>query len=670
MKKIYSIVALAAASLTMVSCSDFLDQKSESEQTTENVYENTYFTNLVLNKAYGLLTTDYTYSQCMSITWNLNSDVEQVDAVSTSGDNTKASSERGVFSYNGTPDSWNKIGSSWTDIYSSIEYCNNVIAGVRGSSLYNNGSKSEKETMGTYLGEAIALRALLYHDALRFWGDIPMKLEPTQPDLSNVYNAKTDRDVIMDTLMVQLKEAIELLPWADQSSHTTEHITKGFAKALYAQMALTRAGYAIREAAKEGYETASYSDATYPTQRPDAETRKKLYEAAAKELAEIITNGTHKLNPSYENEFYLQNQLELDKTYKENLFEVPMLHNVTSEIGYTVGKRIDKTGTDFGYTNSSGKATTTAVLLYSYDKKDLRRDVTCAISKFTVPQAALVSVNDQEKTTDGWCEALLGNQPFAINIGKWRPEWMTEEWHSQNKAAAAKHMTGINFVRMRYSQVLLMYAECVNELYGPEGSYGGAMSAKNALKEVHDRAFEDKEKAWTRFTSQYDLSSKDGFMEALMQENAWEFTGEGVRKWDLIRWGVLAQKIAQAKKDYYEKSVSDGWPTAIYYKYKDESNKYIDPSSIHLYAEPDAEELAEGVWFKETGYGYKDEATRDKDNVIVKVLPYISNGLVGETIDGTIGQPATTTVKNRYIIPIYSTTISDANGYFTNSYGF
>lgn len=171
MKKINSIAAIMMASLTMVSCSDFLDQKSESEQTTENVYENTYFTNLVLNKAYGLLTTDYTYSQCMSITWNLNSDVEQVDAVSTNGNNTTATSERGVFSYNGKPDSWNKIGSSWTDIYSSIEYCNNVIAGVRGSSLYNNGSKSEKETMATYLGEAIALRALLYHDAIRFWGD-------------------------------------------------------------------------------------------------------------------------------------------------------------------------------------------------------------------------------------------------------------------------------------------------------------------------------------------------------------------------------------------------------------------------------------------------------------------------------------------------------------------
>lgn len=45
---------------------------------------------------------------------------------------------------------------------------------------------------------------------LRYWGDIPMKLETSQPDLSNAFMAKTDRDVIMDTLMVDLEEATKL----------------------------------------------------------------------------------------------------------------------------------------------------------------------------------------------------------------------------------------------------------------------------------------------------------------------------------------------------------------------------------------------------------------------------------------------------------------------------
>ena len=100
-----------------------------------------------------------------------------------------------------------------------------------------------------------------------------MKLEPSQADLSNAYLHKTDRDVILDTLMVDLQTATKLLPWADEvSGYTTEHVTKGYAHALLANIAMTRAGWVIREKAKDGYETADYSDPTYPTQRPDAAT--------------------------------------------------------------------------------------------------------------------------------------------------------------------------------------------------------------------------------------------------------------------------------------------------------------------------------------------------------------------------------------------------------------
>ena len=54
-------------------------------------------------------------------------------------------------------------------------------------------------------------------------------------------------------------------------------------------------------------------------------------------------------------------------------------------------------------------------------------------------------------------------------------------------------------------------------------------------------------------------------------------------------------------------------------------------------------------------------------------LPRISEGLVGNTIDGTIGDPvniAKQVVKNRYVLPITTKMISDSNGYLTNSYGY
>lgn len=101
--------------------------------------------------------------------------------------------------------------------------------------------------MGRYLGEALTLRAQCYLDLVRFFGDVPFKAESSKSDLSNAYLYKMDRDSILDSLMVNLDEAIELLPWAGQEGYTTEHATKGYAHGLLAQIALTRAGYAIRE---------------------------------------------------------------------------------------------------------------------------------------------------------------------------------------------------------------------------------------------------------------------------------------------------------------------------------------------------------------------------------------------------------------------------------------
>ena len=50
MKKILSIITLSASILAMSSCSDFLDQKSPSEQTDETVWNSVYYTGTRVNK--------------------------------------------------------------------------------------------------------------------------------------------------------------------------------------------------------------------------------------------------------------------------------------------------------------------------------------------------------------------------------------------------------------------------------------------------------------------------------------------------------------------------------------------------------------------------------------------------------------------------------------------
>ncbi len=655
MKNIYpiSVIALSLAGLA-TGCEDFLDQNSESELNTETVYNSVYYTGLRVNKVYGLLGQDQTYSQIIPIVSSTNSDCELVDGL---GANCTAASERGVMNYNGTPASWEKgQGRVWSGLYGVIEDCNLNIDGIRNSSLVDAGG-TQQRAMRRYLGESLTLRAMAYLDLIRLYGDVPMKLDKSLADLSNAYVGKTDRDVILDTLMLNLEEAIELLPWAGEvSDYTTEHVTRGFADALYAQVALTRAGYAIREASKPGYETASeFSDAQYPTQRPDAETRKALYEKALAKLSDIIKSGKHSLNPSFEDEWYQVNQRTLDKSYQENIFEIPMGLAVTGELGYTVGVRINGTTSTYGTKgNSSGKQVTTAMLLYSYDSHDTRRDITC------VPY----QIKEDGGVTK---EMTLGNNPFSLYIGKWDVRKMNDEWLQAARASGDKVMTGINCIRMRYSQVLLLYAEALNELAGPTGhvSADAGITAMEALAMVHSRAFSEADKGYADAYMASVPTDKDGFFDAIVDENAWELTGEGVRKFDLIRWNLLVKKTNEMKQQYLNEIVGVV-PETVYFNYSDAAKTKIDVKSFTWYETPSDPDSYDGSM---TSYGtddLKSGASKNRTN-----LASISCGLGGVTTDiEGFAAPATGTVINRNLMPIYQTTVADSNGTIKNSYGW
>lgn len=644
MKHIIKTFCLAIGILSTTSCSDFLDQTAPSELPQNSVFESVAYTGFAINKLYGDMAQDETYSQYLPIVWGLNSDCELVDGLGSYTQNT--AHNRGAMNYNVSP-GWSDIAKMWDAMYGIIENANLAIDGIENSPLIAEGNEN-RTTMLRYKGEALTIRAMIYFDLIRIFGDVPMKMEPSQSDLSNVYLSKTDRDEIMDRLITDLEEAIELLPWAGQvSDYTTERVTKGYAHALLANIALTRSGWMIREKAKEGYVTAEYSDAVYPTQRCDDATRKQMYELALLHLSAIITNNTHQLNPSVENQWLLINQRTLDNTYHENIFEIPMGMGATGELGYTVGVRMNG-NTSYGH-NSSGKMKLTAPYLYSFHKGDQRRDITCA--------------NFDIRQTDGVAkEQLLGNSPFAIYVGKWDVRKFDNEL--ANLVATydpdSKWMSGINVVRMRYPQVLLMYAEVMNELAGPTGSYtnDAGITAQEALAEVHNRSFENPETEETYLNTI--TRSKEDFFEAIVDENAWELAGEGFRKYDLIRWNLLVDKIIEFKQTYVSQ-VNDGtYQSTLYFNYSDDAKTKIDASSITYYGIPEGMS-ASNYQGSRSSWGKVDDTQMNTN------LPSISSGLVGNSLTGS---KDAVSVKNRYLLPIASTTISASNGVLSNSYGY
>ena len=654
MKNIIKSLVLSLGVITFTtSCSDFLDQSSPSEMKTSEVFESVDNANRALNKVYADLTQGNAYGCVIPLNFSTNSDIELVDGLDETGTgNSVAANERGICNYNPTTQ-WSKLNQNWTIMYTLIEDANVVIEGVENSPVLKEGTASDIAKMKTYRAEAIVLRAMAYLDLIRIYGDVPMNIETTKVDGSNVYLEKTDRDIIYERLISDLKQITEdeELPWAG-SGYTTEHVTLGFAHGLLARIALTYAGYSIRESQKDGYELQpTYNDPTYPTMRPGSTKRNELYQLAATHTAAVINNGTYKLNPSIENEWYLINQRTLDQSYYENMFEIAHGLNKSGEMGYTAGIRINGKTSYYGTKgNSSGKVNLTAPFFMSFKTNDLRRDITCAPYQ-------LVEDNDgqvletfyKDEPTKGTAN-MSANNPFSIFIGKWDPRKMNDEWLNAVRNSSEKIGYGINWIVMRYPDILLMYAESLFMLNNDATStaHGIAnLSPTEALKRVHRRSISEAGKSESEIQTIADAQIDDmiaanGFFETLMQERAWEFAGEAIRKFDLIRWGKLAEKIEAAKEDYRNMSA----PSILYYKMQEKDKHKIDMSTICWYDEPENTKDYKAVsWWG------------DKSEKNLNYLENISSGL-------------NSAIKNRHLFPIGATTVSDSRGCIQNSYGF
>jgi hypothetical protein len=91
----------------------------------------------------------------------------------------------------------------------------------------------------------------------------------------------------------------------------------------------------------------------------------------------------------------------------------------------------------------------------------------------------------------------------------------------------------------RYGEILLDYAEAMNEAYGPDNANGNSMTARQALKRVRDRASVN--------LPLVAAATVTDFRTALKHERRIELAFENHRYWDLIRWNdamtVLNQPI-------------------------------------------------------------------------------------------------------------------------------
>lgn len=662
MKKTYILSALAIVAMGMTSCSDFLDQKAATDLSAQEVYENTSMTELRINSLYGALTTDRTYGQDLAVTFCNNTDIECVNGLKTDGNNTEATYRGWGNYYNNTLLADSKNYDMYNELFGITENANLTIQGIKNSKILANGSLADQKMMKGYLGEAYTMRAIAFFNLIRLYGDVPVNFEVTKDDLSNVSTAKVNRDVIMDKLIEDLTEAEELVPWVGDNGYTTERITRGYVLGLKAQIALTRAGWSIREKDMgEEYESEANADAVYPTQRPVKEIRNKYYQIAAEALAKVIRDGKHSLNPDFANLWYNVNQRTLDPSH-ENMFEIPFGLNKSGELGYSIGVPMKHQTAELGYKNSSSHMNLTAKLIYDYGKCDTRRNVTCALLYLNS------TAGDNQTKSGTRKELFIGNKPFGIPCGKWDPRMMAEDWKKVNLSAEGKFGYGINYIMMRYSHVLLMYAEALNELEN-EGIVleDMPMSKYEALRLVRARAIRAKEgeSYGSNDPNKFNNANYADFFKAIVDENELEFAGEGVRKYELIRWNLLCSKINETRVSTQmgiNQNNNVEWDGKVNFMYvANSNNNIIDINTYTIGLQNETGVVPEKGSYNEN----KTFCGKDKNGVIsednkIDAQHYCA-GLIG-------GPGIRVAVKNRHLIPLSNQALTAAG--ISNSYGY
>ena len=126
--------------------------------------------------------------------------------------------------------------------------------------------------------------------------------------------------------------------------------------------------------------------------------------------------------------------------------------------------------------------------------------------------------------------------PADIPLGR-RAAW--KKYSQYYKQLNSDTQSGINFRVIRYADVLLMLAECENEV-------GTAADAIAYLNEVRNRPSVSMPNYGTPAmdAAGYPVTSKEEIFNAIVHERQVELCGEQVRMNDLIRWGLDADVLA------------------------------------------------------------------------------------------------------------------------------
>ena len=385
MKLKYNLIAIALLGFSFSSCSDFLEQNPQTDLSENDFYKTADDILSAVNGAYSSLQEGDIYGN-----WYVFGEIPSDNTRNQLSGSVTTQNEFDQF-YIDTQNSM--IANFWKAAYKVINRTNTILGRIDGIEI-------NTELANRYKLECKFIRALMYFNLVRVYGDVPLVLK--EISISESYDIlREPKENVYNQIIADLKEAQDLP--VSYSTAEDGRATQGAAKALLANVYMTLHKYA------------------------EAETI----------LAEIINSGRYSLLENtpgslnidgYKNVFSPVNH-----NSKEGIFEIQFLKGGYGEgSNYANNFAPENSGTNVVAVGSTGGNNIPEMDIYNaYEEGDLRRDFSMSLGYY-----------DNRKNNE-WVESRYVCKFMDVPY--------------QNNDASN------NYPVIRYADVILMYAEALNQ---------------------------------------------------------------------------------------------------------------------------------------------------------------------------------------------------------------
>ncbi len=513
MKKILSVLALAVLA---VGCDDFLDRQPLDTPSSATFYANEAEIRIGLTGVYN------------AAFWNSRGNVPDLKRIESTTDlviSRKTDPESLIAMGNQGPfvpgNTMSENG--WTQGYRLVARANDLLEGMK-----RGEAKTSKVAYARMRGEALTLRAWAYLNLMTWYGDVVYYTQVLQPEQ---YESQTQRpkEEIARALYKDLDEAYAGL---DLNPAERGRMSKHMALGIKARLAMLIKDYAT----------------------------------AAEATNTIIKSGNHSLNPNYQAVFTLAGQTaNAGREVMGQMMYPAENPNIASwqVVGYTPrqtlgaqsnnfptqamvdkfectdGKRIDESPLYDPANPSRNRDRRLRWTLYMPGDTIEVRMVRAASLPYQNPnQRFIYNIHSDQVFRYNWntqkYDVINGNPDFVTSSnGVWQfgatgaVGGVGYVWRKYNDPDQYVWELKTPFILMRYAEILLTYAEAKIELNQIDGSVTDAINA------VRRRAGQPV----TTLTDQAKLR------QLVRRERAVEFATEGLRLFDIRRWGIVKEAL-------------------------------------------------------------------------------------------------------------------------------